>query len=320
MKTNFMGKHYLIMPMMLVLFGSCMDTGDSEFEKQMKFEEEVITEYLENNEITATRDNSGIYYEVLKENASGTPVEEGDVVSIRYIMKTLGGKLIDSLSMSEQADTVVRFQHATGETYPIGIDWGVRLMNQGETFRFYIPSYRAFGNYSYKTLLPSEAILIVDTEVVNVESLENINTQEKQAIRNYVTDHQLQGAEEKATGIFYQKLSEGTGEVVKQGQSVKVAYKGTFLNDEEFDKSESGKPFAFTIGYTNVIKGFEEGVKLMKKGEKGRIFIPSKLGYGDGIQVIPGIIRKDYLTKIYGRDGMAPFQTLIFEVELVEVN
>ncbi|WPP51621.1 FKBP-type peptidyl-prolyl cis-trans isomerase [Catalinimonas niigatensis] len=296
-----------------------MDTGDTEFEKQVEFEEQLITDHLELNNITATRDNSGIYYEVLNENTNGTPIEEEDIVSIRYIMKTLGGKLIDSLSMSEEVDTVVRFQHVAGAILPKGINFGVRLMNEGEKFRFYIPSYLAFGNYSYKTLLSSGAILVVDTEVVKVESEEDVKAQEKQAIQQYITMHQLERVSEKSSGIFYQILSEGTGEVVKTGQSVKVAYKGLYLNDEVFDESKSGEPISFSIGYSNIIKGFEEGIKLMKKGEKGRIFVPSDLAYGQGTQVIPGILRKDYL-KTYNLRDMAPYQTLIFEVELKEVN
>lgn len=319
MKTMIMGKHYLILSMMVALFSGCMDTGDSEFEKQVEFEDQLIKDYLEENEITATRDNSGIYYQVLKENASGTPVEEDDVISIRYVMKTLGGKLIDSLSMSEEVDTVVRFQHITGAIYPEGINWGVRLMNEGEKFRFYIPSYRAFGNFSYKALLPSEAILIVDTEVVKIESKNEIKAQEKQAIQNYIEAHNLEGVSEKSSGVFYQTLAEGSGEVVKQGQAVEVAYKGLFLNDEVFDQSESGKPIGFTIGYSNIIKGFEEGIKLMKKGEKGRLFIPSELAYAHGTQVIPGVLRKEFL-KAYNLRDMAPYQTLIFEVELKDVK
>lgn len=309
-----------MIPMMMVLFSSCMDTGDTEFEKQVKFEEQIITEHFTANDITATRDNnSGIYYEVLTENPSGTPVEEGDIVSIRYIMKTLGGKLIDSLNMTGEADTAVRFQHVAGAIYPEGINFGVRLMNEGEKFRFYIPSYRAFGQYSYKSLLPSEAMLIVDTEVVKVESKEDIKAQEKQAIQQYIASHQLEGVSEKSSGIFYQKISEGTGDVVKSGQSVKVAYKGMFLNDEIFDQSKSGSPLSFVIDYPDIIKGFQEGIKLMKKGEKGRIFIPSELAYAQGTQVIPGIIRKDFL-KTYNLRDIAPYQTLIFEVELKEVN
>lgn len=317
-----MQKYLLTLPLMVVFLSSCLDTEDSEFEKQAKFEDQLISQYLEQNSITATKDNTGIYYQALESNTSGTPVEQGDLVSIRYVMKTLAGKLIDSLSMSGEVDTVVRYLHAPGAVnptfYPEGISWGVRLMNEGEKFRFFIPSYLAFNNYSYKTLIPSEAILNVEAEVVKVESLDDLKTEEEQAIEDYIESHQLEGVSKKSTGIYYQVLEEGTGETVKTGQTVKVAYKGMFLNGDVFDETDSGKTYSFAVGYDDVIPGFVEGIKLMRKGEKGRIFIPSELAYSKVPQVIPGVIKKDYLTKLYGRDLMAPFKTLIFEVELKE--
>lgn len=72
----------------------------------------------------------------------------------------------------------------------------------------------------------------------------------------------------------------------KTGQNVTVHYTG-WLNDghdgigNKFDSSvDRGKPFVFTIGVGQVIKGWDEGVALMKKGQKIRLFIPANLGYG----------------------------------------
>ncbi|MDF9795677.1 FKBP-type peptidyl-prolyl cis-trans isomerase FkpA [Catalinimonas alkaloidigena] len=318
MKKIFKQKQFLIIPGLVILMSGCLDNEDSEFEKQAKFDDQLISQHLEQNSITATKDNnSGIYYEVLKENTSGTPVEQEDVISIRYIMRTLGGKLIDSLTMGAEVDTVVRFQHVPGAIFPEGFNWGVRLMNEGEKFRFYIPSDKAFKNYSYKTLIPSETILNVEAEIVQVQSLDDVQKEEIEAIEDYISARELEGVSKKSTGIYYQRLQEGSGETLKTGQVVKVAYKGEFMNGEVFDKSESNKPLTFVLGIDQVIKGFEEGIKLMKKGEKGRIIIPSELAYAQGTQVIPGFIREDFMKTFQLRD-IPPFQTLIFELEIVE--
>ncbi|WKN31891.1 FKBP-type peptidyl-prolyl cis-trans isomerase [Porifericola rhodea] len=316
---NFSIKHYLYMMTTVVFLSGCLDTGDTDFEKQVKFEEKLITDHLESNNITATRDNSGMYYQVLEKNTGGTPVEEEDVVSIRYVMKTLGGKFIDSLSMSTEADSAVIFQHVTGAIYPEGINWGVRLMNEGEKFRFYIPSYYGFKNYSYKTLIPSESILVVDVEVVDVLSASDMAAREDQGIKDYIAENELENVKKQSSGVYYQVLEEGSGSVLKAGQSVEVQYKGYFPNGEVFDESKSDTPLSFVVGYNNLIAGFDEGIKLMKKGEKGRIFIPSKHAYNQGTQVIPGLIRKDFLEK-YQIRNMPPFQTLIFDVEVTKVN
>jgi len=134
-----------------------------------------------------------------------------------------------------------------------------------------------------------------------------------------VSGHQLENVEEKSSGIFYQQLQAGSGDKVKSGQQVEIAYKGYYINDEVFDESESDQPIKFTIGYNNVIPGFEEGIKLMKEGEKGRIFIPSHLAYGAGIQVIPDFVRSSFL-KSYQLKDMVPFQTMIFDVEVKSIQ
>jgi len=316
MKTKFCFWQVMILAPMLISATGCMEDAESDLERQIKFDEELIEGYLEQNNIEAVRDNSGIYYQVLTSNTDGTPVESGDVISIRYVMRNLNGQFIDSLQSTQTGDTSVRFLQEIGRLRPEGINWGVRLMHQGEKFRFYIPSTLAFGNYSYKTQIPARANLIIDTEVVKVETEKDLETQEKQAILNYVEAHALEGVTELSSGIFYQQLSEGSGEVAKNGQRVEVAYKGYNLNNQVFDESKDGVPLAFVVNSEAVIPGFEEGIKQMKQGEKGRIFIPSHLAYGASIQVVPDFIRKDFLQ---GGD-IRPYQPIIFEVTLEKIN
>lgn len=300
------------------ILSSCLES-ESEFEKQIDFEEKLLNDHFQQNNITATRDNSGIYYQVLEENSNGTPVEEGDVVAIRYVMRTLNGKMVDSLSAQQETDTAIYFQHIGGAVYPEGINLGVRLMNEGEKFRFYFPSYRAFNQFSYKTLLPSESLLVTDIEVIKVESADDVKARENEQIKNYIAEHALEGVTEQSNGIFYQKLDDGSGELVKSGQEVEISYKGYYLNNEVFDESEANQPIKFPVDYSNVIKGLQEGMKLMKKGEKGRIFVPSHLAYGAGVQVVPEVVRNDFLKAMNMRD-MAPFRTLIFDVELEDID
>jgi len=319
MKRDLLTLALSILMINVLFLSSCMET-ENEFEKQINFEEDLLNDHFTQNSINATRDNSGIFYEVLESNPDGEPVEENDIVAIRYVMRRLSGQMIDSLSSaSQEKDTVVRFQHLSGALYPDGVNLGVRLMNVGEKFRLYIPSYRAFNDFSYKTLIPSETILVTDVEVVDVASEEEVENEEKQLIQNYVSGHQLENVEEKSSGIFYQQLQAGSGDKVKSGQQVEIAYKGYYINDEVFDESESDQPIKFTIGYNNVIPGFEEGIKLMKEGEKGRIFIPSHLAYGAGIQVIPDFVRSSFL-KSYQLKDMVPFQTMIFDVEVKSIQ
>jgi FKBP-type peptidyl-prolyl cis-trans isomerase len=109
------------------------------------------------------------------------------------------------------------------------------------------------------------------------------------------------GVNVKASGLQYRELTAGTGKQPGPTSMVTVHYKGTFINGQEFDSSYSrGKPISFTLD--GVIAGWTEGLQLMKEGGKAELVIPQDLAYGAG------------------RPGIPPYQTLVFQVELIKVQ
>lgn len=105
------------------------------------------------------------------------------------------------------------------------------------------------------------------------------------------------------SGLQYEVIAEGNGDSPKASDTVKVHYTGKLIDGTVFDSSvERGEPATF--GVTQVIPGWVEALQLMKPGAKWRLFIPSQLAYGP--QGAGGVI--------------GPNQTLIFDVELLEVN
>jgi len=107
------------------------------------------------------------------------------------------------------------------------------------------------------------------------------------------------------SGLEYIETTTGTGVQAETGKTVKVHYTGKFPNGKVFDSSiERGEPIEFVLGTGRVIKGWDEGIALMKVGGKARLVIPAQLGYGER-----------------GAGGVIPPNaTLEFEVELVEVK
>jgi FKBP-type peptidyl-prolyl cis-trans isomerase len=84
-----------------------------------------------------------------------------------------------------------------------------------------------------------------------------------------------------ASGLKIEVLKEGTGPMPKPGQTVLVHYTGTLKDGKKFDSSrDRGQPFDFVLGQGNVIKGWDEGIALMKVGERANLIIPGDLGYG----------------------------------------
>jgi FKBP-type peptidyl-prolyl cis-trans isomerase len=108
-----------------------------------------------------------------------------------------------------------------------------------------------------------------------------------------------------ASGLEYIEVEAGTGAQAESGKTVSVHYTGKFQDGKVFDSSVSrGDPITFRLGVGQVIKGWDEGIALMKVGGKAQLIIPSALGYGER-----------------GAGGVIPPNaTLVFDVELVAVK
>ena len=107
------------------------------------------------------------------------------------------------------------------------------------------------------------------------------------------------------SGLQYVVIAEGDGAQPQTGQRVFVHYVGTLEDGTKFDSSrDRGRPFDFTIGQGQVIKGWDEGVGMMKVGDRRKLIIPPELGYG-----------------ARGAGGVIPPNaTLIFDVELLRIG
>jgi FKBP-type peptidyl-prolyl cis-trans isomerase FkpA len=107
------------------------------------------------------------------------------------------------------------------------------------------------------------------------------------------------------SGLQYWDIRVGNGDVAKEGSHVRVHYTGWLTTGKKFDSSvDAGKPFDFTIGNGEVIKGWEDGVAGMKVGGKRQLRIPPALGYGaEG-----------------SPPDIPPNATLIFDIKLLGVQ
>jgi FKBP-type peptidyl-prolyl cis-trans isomerase len=112
-----------------------------------------------------------------------------------------------------------------------------------------------------------------------------------------------EGVKTLPSGLQIKTLKEGTGKSPKATDTVVVHYRGRLLNGTEFDSSHKrGMPAEFAVN--RVIKGWTEGLQLMKEGGKAELFIPSELAYGSR-----------------GAGGLiGPDETLVFEVELISIK
>lgn len=107
-----------------------------------------------------------------------------------------------------------------------------------------------------------------------------------------------------SSGLQYIELQAGTGAQPQKGDVVAVHYVGALTDGTQFDSSyKRNQPFVFPLGMGRVIKGWDEGIAMMRVGGKARLIIPPELAYGN--RSVGGVI--------------PPNSTLIFEVELLEI-
>jgi FKBP-type peptidyl-prolyl cis-trans isomerase len=126
-------------------------------------------------------------------------------------------------------------------------------------------------------------------------------------IQKYLADNKITTAQRQPSGLYYVPLAPNpTGTPAAAGKTVSVRYTGELLDGTVFDASakHGNEPFDFVLGEGKVISGWDQGIALMHKGEKGVLLLPSALGYGpDGA----------------GSD-IPPNAVLRFEVELLDVR
>ncbi|UII78846.1 peptidylprolyl isomerase [Flagellimonas sp. CMM7] len=113
------------------------------------------------------------------------------------------------------------------------------------------------------------------------------------------------GFDTTESGLRFKMIQQGSGAKAEKGKTVSVHYEGSLTNGQVFDSSYSrNQPIDFALGVGQVIPGWDEGIALLKVGDKARFVIPSNLAYGSA-----------------GAGGVIPPDaTLIFDVELMNVK
>ncbi|MCB9099203.1 MAG: FKBP-type peptidyl-prolyl cis-trans isomerase [Anaerolineales bacterium] len=237
--------------------------------------------------------DSGLQYVVLEEGTGASP-GPGSMVAVHYTGTLEDGTVFDS---SRERGQPIEFPLGKGQVIP-GWDEGIALMKEGGKARLIIPSDLAYGEQGIQGIIPPGATLIFDVELVSVSPPPPPPPEAPTKVdeADYTTTD---------SGLKYYDFEEGSGESPQQGQMAVVNYTGWLEDGTMFDSSLlRGRPFSFPVGLGQVIPGWDEGVASMKVGGKRQLVIPAELGYGER----------------GAGDAIPPNATLIFEVELLEIQ
>lgn len=148
---------------------------------------------------------------------------------------------------------------------------------------------------------PEEANTILEEFISKVNQNKGSNNREE-GLRFLAENRKKKGVTELPSGLQYEVLKEGEGDIPKATDKVKCHYHGTLIDGTVFDSSvQRGQPAVFPVN--GVIQGWVEALQLMSTGSKWRLYIPSDLAYGS-----------------HGAGGaIGPHSTLIFDVELLKI-
>jgi len=257
---------------------------------------------------------TGLIYKIIEHGSDTAQPHIGTFLDVDMSYGTADTILFDSHTLPQQQKMHIPM---TASVHQGDIYEGLSLMHVGDSAEFVIVADSVWTKLFHMPKAPPEfdsvKYLYFNVrlkEVISAEEQERRKKEEMETALKKELDERtafLQknypDAKPTESGLYYIQVKKGYGNSPEAGDMVKVHYTGKLLDGTVFDSSvERGKPIEFPLGQGRVIKGWDEGIAMMKKGEKAVLVIPSELGYGP----------RGSGSKI------APYSTLVFDVELVD--
>ena len=256
---------------------------------------------------------TGLYYkEIVK--GTGDALKLNDVIKVRLAYYVNDSLLFTTDNLPEPAYDMIRESLFQGDVYE-----GFRMMHVGDSMSFMINADSVFRKQFRAPIIPDYVKPgvflrweVKVEEAMTEEAFQQMKMDQMAAMQQQADDEfnaylSANGITEQPqeSGLVYVCTKKGKGPKPGYKQIVKVHYTGRLLDGTVFDSSvERGEPIEFELGVGQVIPGWDEGIALMSKGEKGVLYIPSNLAYGSR----------------QAGELIKPFSNLIFEVELVDFN
>ena len=253
--------------------------------------------------------DSGIEYTILFDDENERMVQKGDMllVNLRMAAESNDSVLLETFSTNSPRYIPADDPSLSTLFYMLSKGDSVDLFLSADTL-----FQKTFGTKTPESFKAGERIHFV-IKLVDVFTQEEIAKKENEQVDNYkrqddstlsVYVSQQANVQKTASGLMYIVVEPGKGKQAKKGDKVSMLYTGYLLNGDVFDENQNReKPFEFSLGLGQVIPGWDEGVAMMKEGGKYKFIIPWNLAYGDQ-NVGP----------------IAPYSSLVFDVEMVKVN
>lgn len=265
----------------------------------------------------------GLEYMIVKDAEGTKKPAEGDFVEFHLVMK-LDDSLITDTRKDQQGKPV---QMPVQKSMFKGDWWtGLQLMTPGDSAIFLVSVDSMLAQMKKQQpgmetppLLVGKKKIKYEVVLISVKSAKEMQAEQDaansaqlstddQTLQAYLTKNNIT-AQKTASGLYYVITQEGTGDLIKAGQTAEMKYIGKTLDGKTFDANmgpdaKHTEVFPVPVGQGQVIRGWDEGLQLLKKGSKATFYIPSPLAYG----------------KQAMGDMLPANSILIFDVEVVNVK
>jgi FKBP-type peptidyl-prolyl cis-trans isomerase len=257
-----------------------------------KKQDQELQAYFSKNNITNSKKLPSGVYVVIDSAGSGEIIKPGFEVTMNYENLSLSGTKFDS-----NLDTT--FHHVSPMKVNIGQgklvagwDEGMQQFKKGGKGKIFIPSKYGFGSNKFgiwpNDTIPANTILKIELEILDVIDVatvaKKLAEKEDSTIQAFLKSNNLT-ATKTNSGLYYVITQEASGNSPAVGDEVSMNYTGMFLDGNKFDSNLDSSfghvtPLKFPLGQGRVIKGWDEGILLLKKGTKAKFILPSPIGYG----------------------------------------
>jgi len=266
----------------------------------------ALEDYIAANNITVTPETSGVYIIPLEKGKGRCPVK-GERVELDFSASLLNGQ-----SVGSTFDSPEKFSFVLGEGLAIqGWEEIVPKMHLGERVKAIVPFDLAYGEHSVGSI-PSYSNLVYDVKLLKITTADELKAEKEKAeqalkadsekaFNEYLNANNI--TEHTASGLYFNKLLTTQGVQPQVGQTARIKFVATYLDGTPLGDSEwMGDAYEFVVGQGKVLRGLEEGVRLMRVGEKARLVLPYTLAYGPK-----------------GYENIPAYSNLVFDVDLLEL-
>lgn len=238
----------------------------------------------------------GLFYRYIERGPNFRVSRPGDIASIHVEYKLGDSLIFSTTNLNAEGEPVVEV--LKGPQYRGDVNEGLLMMKPGDKMEFkyfvdslsrhanmHLPPYVKSGDFATWTIT-MYSLKTMEEHKKDMENHKNEQAKiDDKLINEYLTKNKL-NATKTPSGVYIIFHEEGFDETPKKGQKVTVNYTGKLLDSTVFDSNTDPafnhvQPFTFTLQAGQVIKGWDEGVSLMRRKSKATIIIPSTLAYGE---------------------------------------